>query len=105
MDLEIRYSAEDISRIIDQALVYQCACPAQVATTLLELRDLYDYQVKCRESDDDNNGRVHDAIAEATAEAHARMESCLDEVLEAEGWDRATLTMPASLRKRPTKSL
>jgi hypothetical protein len=104
MELEVRYSAEDISRIIDQALVYQCACPAQVATTLLELRDLYDYQEKCRASDDTND-RVHDAIAQATAEAHARMERCMDEVLEAEGWDRATLTMPASLRKRPTKSL
>ena len=104
MDLELRYSAEEISRIIDQALVYQCACPAQVATTLLELRDLYDYQVKCRESDD-GNSRVHDAIAAATEEAHARMERCLDEVLQIEGWDRKTLTMPAALRKKPTKSL
>jgi hypothetical protein len=104
MELEARYSADDISRIIDQALVYQCACPAQLATTLLELRDLYDYQMKCRE-DDDTDGRVHDAIAAATAEAHERMERCLDHVLEIEGWDRKTLTMPAGLRKRPTKSL
>lgn len=104
MELELRYSAEDISRIIDQALVYQCACPAQVATTLLELRDLHDYQMKCR-GDDDGNSRVHDAIAAATVEAHARMERCLDEVLEIEGWDRKTLAMPAALRKKPTKSL
>jgi hypothetical protein len=104
MELEQRYSAADISRIIDQALVYQCACPAQVATTLLELRDLYDYQVKCRD-DDDANRRVHEAIAAATEEAHARMERCLDHVLEIEGWERATLTMPEALRKRATKSL
>jgi len=104
MELESRYSAEDISRIIDQALVYQCACPAQIATTLLELRDLFDYQVKCADSDDTNR-RVHEAIARATVEAHARMEACLEEVLEIEGWDRATLTMPETLRSRPTKSL
>jgi hypothetical protein len=104
MELETRYSADDISRIIDQALVYQCACPAQVATTLLELRDLFDYQAKCGE-DDETNREVHQAIAAATVDAHARMERCLDEVLELEGWDRATLTMPAQLRKRPTKSL
>jgi len=104
MELESRYSAEDISRIIDQALVYQCACPAQIATTLLELRDLFDYQVKCADSDDTNR-RVHEAIARATVEAHARMELCLDEVLEIEGWDRETLTMPEALRSRPTKSL
>ena len=104
MELATSYSSEDISRIIDQALVYQCACPAQIATTLLELRDLFDYQVKCGEADD-TNARVHDAIAAATLEAHARMERCLDEVLEIEGWDRKTLTMPAQLRKRPTKSL
>jgi len=104
MELESRYSAEDISRIIDQALVYQCACPAQIATTLLELRDLFDYQVKCGDGDDTNR-RVHEAIARATAEAHTRMERCLDEVLDIEGWDRNTLTMPEALRARPTKSL
>jgi hypothetical protein len=104
MELETRYSAEDISRIIDQALVYQCACPAQIATTLLELRDLFDYQVKCADTDDTNR-RVHEAIAQATVEAHARMERCLEDVLEIEGWDPSTLTMPEALRSRPTKSL
>ena len=104
MELATSYSSEDISRIIDQALVYQCACPAQIATTLLELRDLFDYQVKCGDGDDTNR-RVHEAIARATAEAHTRMERCLDEVLDIEGWDRNTLTMPEALRARPTKSL
>jgi hypothetical protein len=104
MELATSYSSEDISRIIDQALVYQCACPAQIATTLLELRDLFDYQVKCADTDDTNR-RVHQAIAQATVDAHARMERCLEEVLDIEGWDRATLTMPEALRARPTKSL
>ena len=102
--MKTRFSAIEISRIIDQALVYQCACPAQVATTLLELRDLYDYQSKCI-SDSDTNRAVHSAIAAATEEVHARMEQCLDEVLGLEGWDRVTLDMPAQLRKKPTKSI
>ncbi len=98
------FTAMQIGTIIDQALVYQCACPAQVATTLLELRDLHDSQMKCR-SDADTDPRVHDEIARATEEVHARMEDCLEKVLALEGWDRATLTMPADLRKRPVKSL
>ena len=102
--MKTRFSAMQISRIIDQALIYQCACPAQVATTLLELRDLYDYQLMCRNADADARA-VHEAIAAATEEVHARMEACLDEVLALEGWDRETLEMPAGLRKKPTKSI
>jgi len=99
-----RYDPEQISRIIDQALVFQCACPAQLATTILELRDLYDYQLKCRGDADELGTQVHDAIAQAAIEAHERMEACLEEVLRMEGWDLATLTMPEELRKKPVKS-
>ena len=99
-----QFDAEQISRIIDQALVIQCACPAQLATTLLELRDLFDYQLKCREGADALGERVHAAIARATEEAHERIEQCLAEVLRMEGWDLATLTMPEELRRKPVKS-
>lgn len=102
--MKTRFTAMQISKIVDQALIYQCACPAQVATTLLELRDLYDYQQMCRNADEADRA-VHDAIAAATEEVHARMEACLDEVLALEGWDRETLAMPAGLRKKPTKSI
>jgi hypothetical protein len=102
--MKMRFSSVQVSKIIDQALVYQCACPAQVATTILELRDLHDYQLKCRADAGGDNG-VHDAIARATEEAHARFETCLDEVLAQEGWDLETLTMPTQLRKKPVKSL
>ena len=102
--MKLKYDAAQVSRIIDQALIYQCACPAQIATTLLELRDLYDYQERCSEASE-TDARVHAAIAAATEEVHARMEACLDEVLAIEGWDRDTLTMPAVARKRLTKSL
>ncbi len=99
-----RFDAAQITRIIDQALVYQCACPAQVCTTLLGLRDLYDYQLKCMEQSGGDR-RVHDAIALAAAETHAILESCLEEVLKLEDWDMDSLTMPEGLRKRPSKAL
>ena len=99
-----RYDSEQISQIIDQALVFQCACPAQLATTILELRDLFDYQLKCRDGADALGQRVHDAIAQAAIDAHERIEQCLEEVLRMEGWDPATLTMPEGLRKKPVKS-
>lgn len=103
--MEQRFDAEQVSRIIDQALVFQCACPAQLATTLLELRDLWDYQRKCREqAADERATRVHDLIEQAARDAHARIEACLEEVLRVEGWDRAALTMPEGLRKRAVKS-
>lgn len=102
--MKTRFSAVQISKIIDQALVYQCACPAQVATTLLELRDLFDYQQKCQ-ADAGGDAAVHHAIARATEEVHARLEDCLDEVLALEGWDRETLSMPPGLKKKPAKSI
>ena len=99
-----KFDAGQVSRIIDQALVFQCACPAQLATTLLELRDLFDYQLKCRDGADALGERVHDAIAQAALDAHERIERCLEEVLRLEGWDLETLTMPEALRKKPVKS-
>ena len=101
--MKTAFSDAQISRIIDQALLYQCACPAQVATTLLELRDLFDYQARCRDLTDTDR-RVHEASAKTTAESHALMEKCLEHVMELEGWDRETLTMPAELKQRATKS-
>jgi hypothetical protein len=98
--MQERYTAAQVSRVLDQALIYQCACPAQVCRALFELRDLYDYQRQCA-NDGDNDRRVHESIAAATAQAHATMEACLGEVLEIEGWDPVTLTLPAGLRKKP----
>lgn len=91
------YSALQLSTIIDRSLVYQCACPAQVCRTLLELRDLFDYQIHCRDLSTTDRD-VHAAIAKATASAHAEMERCLDEVLRLEGWNRETLELPEQLR-------
>ncbi len=99
-----KFTAAQISQVIDQALIYQCACPAQVCRTIFELRELHDYQLNCAD-DDANDRQVHFAIAEATEKSHALMETCLERVLQIEGWDMATLTMPESLRKKASKGI
>lgn len=97
------YSAAQLSKVIDQSLVYQCACPAQVCRALFELRELYDYQMNCA-NDTANDRLVHEAIAAAAAQSHELMEQCLTRVLEIEGWDPATLSLPESLRKKTVKN-
>jgi len=93
-----RFSSSELERIIEEAMIYMCACPAQVANQILQLRQLIAYQQDCLTSPG-NPGEVHRCIAAAAMDAHARMEGCLDQVLDIEGWDRTTLRMPAGLRQ------
>lgn len=99
-----KFTTAQISKVIDQALIYQCACPAQVCRAIFELRELHDYQLNCA-NDEVNDRKVHLAIAEATEQSHQLMEECLEKVLRIEGWDMSTLTMPESLRKKPAKGI
>ena len=99
-----QFDAAQISKVIDQALVYQCACPAQVCRAIFELRDLYEYQMNCA-SDSVNDALVHQTIAAATEKSHEAMEECLRKVLEIEGWDLTTFTMPQALKKKPARAL
>ncbi len=98
-----RFNTTQVSKVIDQALLYQCACPAQVCRAIFELRELHDYQMKC--ADDTANDRlVHETIAAAAEQSHIIMEECLIKILDIEGWDTTTLTLPESLRKKVAKN-
>ena len=99
-----QFKPSQISKVIDQSLVYQCASPAQVCKAIFELRDLYRYQMECL-NDSGNDLQVHRAIAEATEQSHALMEACLARVLAIEGWDLATLELPAQLKTKVRKTL
>jgi hypothetical protein len=99
-----QFDPSQISRIIDQSLVYQCACPAQVCRAIFELRDLYRYQMECI-NDSRNDVLVHRAIADVAEKSHALMEECLTRVLEIEGWDPATLVLPEQLKAKQRKAL
>jgi len=98
------FNAAQISKVIDQSLIYQCACPAQVCRAIFELRELYEYQMNCT-NDSANDERVHSTIAMATEKAHAVMEECLSEILEIEGWDKVSFTMPEALKKKTAKNI
>ena len=99
-----QFNPAQISKVIDQALVYQCACPAQVCRAIFELRELYEYQMNCA-NDSANDELVHKTIAAATEKAHEQMEDCLRKILEIEGWDQTTFSMPQALKKKPARAL
>lgn len=94
-----RFTDTDLERIVEEATIYMCACPGQVAVAIRQLRGLHRYQLACLK-ESDAQSEVHLTIAESTARAHAELEDCLDRVLELEGWDRSTMRMPAGLRQR-----
>lgn len=101
--MQQQWTDEQVSTIIDQSLIYQCACPAQVCKEIIGLRQLYAYQQGCI-NQTDTDVLVHQRIADDTAKAHVLMEACLHKILELEGWDMNTLTMPESLKKKTLKS-
>lgn len=97
--MQLRYPRESLHKIVEQAMLYQCACPAQICKAIGQMRELHKYQQTClNESDADR--LVHERIAAAAAAAHAQLEQCLAEVLEIEGWHPETLAMPPDLQKR-----
>jgi hypothetical protein len=102
--LAIRYTNTQLEKILDEAMIYMCACPAQVSEQLLNLRELYEYQNSCI-TKGSQLADVHRRIADATRAAHIEMEQCLDDVLKMEGWDPQTLIMPEGLRELRQKSI
>lgn len=94
-----QFTNEQLANIIDEATIYMCACPAQVAEQILKLRELVRYQEEC-ETRQGTDSVVHNKIAGSGLQAIEILQKCLDEVLEHEGWDRTTLKMPEGLRQR-----
>ena len=99
MNVPTRFTNEQLEKVIDEGLIYMCACPAQVAQSIRNLRELLDYQQRCM-TDPKNDSGVHQEIARAAQTAHVIMEDCMDKILDIEQWNRTTLSMPAGLRKR-----
>jgi hypothetical protein len=102
--LEKQFSSEQLTRILQQAAVYMCACPAQVCQAISQQRHLFAYQADCISSTDSDYA-VHLRIAETVQITHAELEVCLRDVLQLEGWDMVTLAMPRNLQKRMLASL
>lgn len=98
MDLQKKFADRELEMIVEEAAIYMCACPGQVASEIRGLRSLIRYQRDCLHSGKTPHA-VHQTIEASAREAHASMEICLERVLEIEGWDRKTLKMPAGLRQ------
>jgi len=103
-ELSMHYSNEQIEQILEEAMIYMCACPAQVAEQLLYLRKLFAYQQNCI-SKGELLADVHRRISESARKAHAELEQCLSDVMRMEGWDMQTLTMPTGLRELRQKTI
>ncbi len=104
MDVSHRFTNEQLEKVINEGMIYMCACPAQVAQSIRSLREVYAYQQSCL-TEPKNDARVHQEIARAAQMAQSVMEDCMDKILDLEKWDRATLTMPAALRKRQVEEI
>jgi hypothetical protein len=98
MNLQKKFTDQQLEAVVEEATIYMCACPAQVAEQIRQLRRMIRYQKDC-ETQQDTDSRVHRAIAQAGLQAHNILETCMDEILDIEGWDRNTLRMPAGLRQ------
>jgi hypothetical protein len=99
MNYEGRFTDSDLGNVIELGVICMCACPAQVAQSMRNLRELYRYQLHCMENPR-NEIAVHAHSAQSTIHAHSVMQDCLDKVIEMEGWGRSTLQMPSGLRAR-----
>ncbi|OYU46464.1 MAG: hypothetical protein CFE44_02000 [Burkholderiales bacterium PBB4] len=104
MDYEERFTDTELYSVIEQGMIYMCACPAQVADGVRKLRELYRYQLQCLKSPD-NDSAVHTTIARSVIEAHATLQTCLEDVIALEKWDRTTLKMPPNLRQRQMRDM
>ena len=97
--MNTHYSNDQLTHIRNQALIYQCACPAHVTVVVDAIRTLHEQQQNClNESDTDH--AVHTCIKQSAQKAHDELENCLTDILKLEDWDLETLKMPEYLKKR-----
>ena len=99
LPLNKQFSEAQLARILEQSVIYACACPAQVCKTIFQNRELFAYQTNCLNSTH-TDAAVHQTIADCIRRTHAELEICLEDVLKLEGWDLSTLEMPVALQKR-----
>jgi hypothetical protein len=104
MEYDERLTDAELGSVIEQAAIYMCACPAQVADSIRKLRELRRYQLTCMEAPN-NNYAVHAQILQSTIHSHSVMQECLEKVIELEGWSLNTLKMPEGLRRRQMQEI
>lgn len=97
--MKLRFSDQVIIHILEQSIIYHCACPAQICKAINGQRALYNYQKNCLNSTDTDK-TVHQLIADTVESTHAQLEQCLEQILLLEGWDMTTYQMPELMQKK-----
>lgn len=97
--MKFRFTNQEITFILEQAIIYTCACPAQICKAINEQRALYKYQQNCLNVTDTDRA-VHQLISETVISTHAQLEHCLEQILLLEGWDMETYQMPKAMQKK-----
>lgn len=99
-----QFTSAQLYTIMSQSPDSECACPAQVCGSLVDLRELYDYQAACLRGTS-TDLKMHEAIALATTQAHDILEKCLKEILDMAGWDFQTMAFSESPDKKIANKL
>lgn len=97
--MKLRFSDDEITHILQQSIIYTCACPSQVCKAINEQRALYRYQAGCLNLTDTDKA-VHQLISDTVELTHAQLEECLEQILLMEGWDMETYQMPEAMQKK-----
>ena len=106
MNLDMKYSDEQLEKIAQEGFIYTCACPSKVSEHVANLRQLFEYQAHCISDDNTpSEAKTHHIIVQATQKAHEIMQQCLHDLLIHEEWDLETLTMPDNLRTKLDSSI
>ncbi len=97
--MQLLFSNQILMHILEQSMLLNCVCPAQLCKAINEQRALYAYQEHCLNSNETDKA-VHRRIAETLRLTHAELEQCLSDVLRLEKWNLETYDMPDDLRDK-----
>ncbi len=97
--MQLHFSNQILTHILEQSMLLNCICPAQLCKAITEQRALYVYQEQCLNSSETDKA-VHQRIAQTLQLTHAELERCLHDILNLEQWNLETYDMPDTLRDK-----
>lgn len=75
-----RYSARDLSLLMEITTAVECECPNQLSQIVSSLRAFEEYSRNC-ENESAEDAKIHAMLYRASAEARIRLEDALDELV------------------------
>jgi len=96
---ELRFSEAQLRHIQDEAIMYSCGCPEELSEVLMQLRHVRTLMDDCLDTastDPNTHARVLSMLAIVTP----HIEACLGDILESEGWNMETFSLPPAVKAR-----